>query len=238
MKTYTFPAQLLRDEDCADTDAGHERGAWTTRQQLVGIYTVKHDLVRGLIPRRGAKVLELGVRAGYSAEVFLAAGARSYVGVDLEDGWWGEVGLVEPAMQALAERYPMREIAYMLADSHAPSTIAEIGKLAPFDLIHFDGDQFYDGATQDLRDYMPMLKPTGVAIIDGPPTFGGFDRAGRDWARANGYYVTVAPSPFAIGDEDTNGYAAARRYPGDLVLRRPVEPEQVIVPGPQLGVAA
>lgn len=242
MKPYEFARKLIRAEDCADEEAGHEAGAWLTREQLARTYDTKGDLLRSLnLPRR-FKVLELGVRAGYSAEVFLACGARSYFGIDAANGtWWGPgpdaAELIGQAMIDLGERYPKRQISYMLADSHAVGTLNVARELGPYDLIHFDGDQFYAGASQDLNDYLPLLTPNGVAIVDGPPPFSGFDRAARDGARANGFVVTEGYTPFTVEAHNLTGNAL-RSYPHDLVLRRATEPEQVIVPGPALGIAA
>ncbi len=57
--------------------------------RLMEIYRIKYQVARAVAP---ASILEIGVRAGYSAAAFLAACPRArYVGLDKDDGSHGGV---------------------------------------------------------------------------------------------------------------------------------------------------
>jgi predicted O-methyltransferase YrrM len=193
---WSFPREIVRDEDLL----GGDPGSYLTFEQLAQIYQAKYETARHFLKGQQRSVLELGVRAGYSAEVFLAAGAYKYVGIDAEqEVFWGRKGIVRPAMERIARRYPDRLINYILRSSHETEAVkwATHAAAAGFDLIHFDGDQTERGLLQDLHTYTPLLKAHGVLIIDAPCRSSGtyaavteFLRPGN-WAHQRG--LTLLP---------------------------------------------
>lgn len=96
--------------------------------------------------KRPASIVEIGVRAGYSAFA-LMAGARttpSYYGIDADDGTWGgKIGMVNRA----------RELLYGL-DGIVTITIADsmsLSRLPAADIAHVDGAHDYGHCLHDLK---------------------------------------------------------------------------------------
>lgn len=105
-------------------------------------------------------VLEIGVRAGYSAVAMRYGHAFSvYLGVDADNGCWGgEVGFCEHAGKLLKEMSGLQWEIH-IGDSHLLETVHHDGQ--PFDLAHVDGDHSLDGAIQDIE----LCLRSGVKFI-------------------------------------------------------------------------
>lgn len=103
----------------------------------------KHDVARELKP---SSILEIGVRAGYSAFAMLWAVADArYLGIDAYYDWdWpGNAGALGHAQQLLSQ---FENVTIWHADSHALKTVEG----GPWDLVHLDGDHSLQGCLQDL----------------------------------------------------------------------------------------
>lgn len=103
----------------------------------------KYDVARELEP---SSILEIGVRAGYSAFAMLSAvPAARYLGIDAYFDWdWpGNAGAMGHAQRLLAA-FPHVTIQH--ADSHAFKRVEG----GPWDLVHIDGDHSLQGCLQDL----------------------------------------------------------------------------------------
>jgi hypothetical protein len=108
-------------------------------------YDWKFRLAQVLQPRR---ILELGVRFGYSAAAFLAASpGAEYYGVDADNGAnGGIVGAYREARAMLAREFPDRTITVRKLD-----TQKRIPRGKGYDLVHVDADHSYKGCLNDLR---------------------------------------------------------------------------------------
>jgi hypothetical protein len=108
-------------------------------------YDWKFRLAQVLQPRR---ILELGVRFGYSAAAFLAASpAAEYYGVDADNGAnGGTVGAYREARAMLAREFADRTITV-----HKLDTQKRIPRGKGYDLVHVDADHSYEGCLNDLR---------------------------------------------------------------------------------------
>lgn len=109
------------------------------------IYREKHDLAALLRPRR---VLEIGVRAGYSAAAFLAGcPAATYLGLDADDttehGGWP--GAAAQAREMLGRHFPGRASVRVVNTTG----LRELPG-GDWDLIHVDGNHSFAGALHDL----------------------------------------------------------------------------------------
>lgn len=124
------------------------------------IYQEKHRLAMLLQPRC---VAEIGVRAGYSAAAFLAAGALSYTGFDLGDrgGWGGCPGAVAHARRMLPAKFPGVRIAIHACDTQR---LAEL-PVKNVDLIHVDGSHACDECLHDLELAL-ACRPKWILIDD------------------------------------------------------------------------
>jgi predicted O-methyltransferase YrrM len=121
-------------------------------------YQVKYEIAKELNPKR---ILEIGVRAGYSAKSFLdACPDAEYVGVDAENGthggqdgpwlWW--------AKQLLADR----NATFHMLDSQSVKNF----DWGTFDLIHVDGDHSEQGALHDMKLALACLAENGAILVD------------------------------------------------------------------------
>lgn len=103
----------------------------------------KHDVARELEPD---SIVEVGVRAGYSAYAMLSAAPTArYLGIDsyCDWEWTGNTRAMEHARRLLAA-FP--RVTLLHADSH---TLARIDG-GPWDLAHIDGDHSLQGCLQDM----------------------------------------------------------------------------------------
>ena len=130
------------------------------------IYEEKYCIASLIKPR---SILEIGVRAGYSAAAFLSAAPSdcTYLGLDADkyvDQHGGWHGAPARAAMMLAQHFPgqvevricdTQEIDEFIGRSdpvsrHRDDMSLFQGPLESFDLVHIDGDHSYDGALHDL----------------------------------------------------------------------------------------
>jgi SAM-dependent methyltransferase len=110
--------------------------------EWVPYYRLKWAIARALKPE---KILEIGVRFGYSAAAFLDACPNAdYLGIDNDsDTFGGHRGAIDWARQVTAHS----KAQYLIADSQK----MDVFPGGHYDLIHIDGQQGGAGSIQDLR---------------------------------------------------------------------------------------
>jgi hypothetical protein len=142
-----------------------------TRADTCACYEQKCELAKRafrLRPSTNCRVLEIGVRACYSAEAFCAAGASHFLGIDLDAFVWGGMpGWVQPSFAALATRWPQVDARLHVGDSHSIAAREAASAYGPYALIHVDGDHSFDGALADLENYSGLLDRRGLLVVDG-----------------------------------------------------------------------
>ena len=133
----------------------------------VSYYRLKWAIARVLRPQR---ILEIGVRFGYSAAAFLdACPNATYLGIDVDsEDFGGHKGAIQWARRIT----PESSADYLIADSQQLDEFPG----GHYDLIHIDGQQ--DG-TGSIRDLLKAL-PKGRHIL--------FD--GYFWTRTNFQHVS------------------------------------------------
>ncbi len=128
-------------------------------QEVEQIYDEKFRIANLLRPR---SLLEIGVRAGYTAAMFLEAGARRYIGLDATDTWGGTVGAVDFARQHLPEAFPEAQVEIHHVDTQTVATLAPYG---PVELVHVDGDHSLNGCLHDLELAL-TVEPSWILVDD------------------------------------------------------------------------
>jgi hypothetical protein len=123
-------------------------------------YHTKYDLAKRVAPKT---IVEIGVRAGYSAWAFLCAcPTAKYYGFDAENGTHGGRGgpWAPWARKMLAERGFDVEIA-------APADTQSMDKMPiAADLYHVDGDHTPDGVYHDLTICFEAAPVGAVLLVD------------------------------------------------------------------------
>lgn len=125
----------------------HPEDPWPQKEGLAvvrQIYDQKYTIASLLKPR---SILEIGVRAGYSAAAFLAASpGASYLGIDNDSsssgGWPGAT----PKAQAMLAKHFPGQCRVRVQDTQYLTQIDGL-----YDLVHVDGDHSQAGCLHDLR---------------------------------------------------------------------------------------
>jgi predicted O-methyltransferase YrrM len=191
---WEFP----RDAVCPRDTAGLERWDGGPYREL---YRIKHGIAAELRPK---SILEIGVRAGYSALAFLAAcPGACYIGLDAENGahggqggpWipWAR-GLLKPynASIRITNTQHIRSLrgAFLQIWGREMGADLSLG----FDLIHVDGDHTEAGCSHDLGLALGVLAPGGAVLADDYRS-GGVRRAVDEFALAHGMALEIRGSP-------------------------------------------
>ncbi len=118
-------------------------------------YRMKWAFCRALQPQR---ILEIGVRFGYSAAAFLdACPDAEYLGIDNDSETFGGVkGAIDWARRITADR----NAKFLIANSQTLDDFPG----GPYDLIHIDGQQDEAGSLGDLRK---ALRSARHILVDG-----------------------------------------------------------------------
>lgn len=199
MARWTFPYDRVLHPDDDYMRQAH------TKEDTCAYYEHKYDLARrALRPRRrkDRRVLEIGVRACYSAEAFCAAGASHFLGVDLDAFLWGGMpGWVQPSFAALAARWPLVDARLHIGDSRSSEAREAAAARAPYALIHVDGDHSFEGAMADLENYSTLLAQSGLLVVDGVHWDEPVWEASQGFVRRHGgWRLDVVPT-FGFGDD-------------------------------------
>lgn len=128
------------------------RAAWVPGDSLVcedwmeRYYETKYLVARDLQP---TSILEIGVRAGYSALAFLQAVPRAqYLGLDNDEGNWGGVrGYMEEARIRLE---PYNAVVTRCDTQDTPLDPEILAVLQGYECWHIDGDHSFRGALSDM----------------------------------------------------------------------------------------
>ncbi len=121
---------------------------WPATEQMENVMGYYDGKYRAAALVRARSILEIGVRAGYSAAAFLSAcPGASYTGIDADiNRHGGREGLFAWARETLPRSFPESVFAFHTADSRHLSRLPG----ERYDLIHVDGDHSYEGCVHDL----------------------------------------------------------------------------------------
>jgi len=128
----------------------------------VRLYKEKHNIIS---ESNVSSIMEIGVRAGYSAYTFKSAFPNAtYLGMDAENGshggaggpwtWWAKITL---------DRYFPKDLhKIVIQDTQQLERLPE----AKYDFIHIDGDHTVAGVYHDLDICVDAVNPGGRMCID------------------------------------------------------------------------
>lgn len=152
------------------------------------IYRIKHAIALELQPK---SILEIGVRAGYSALAFLNACPKArYLGLDAENGQHGGAG--GPWTPWAVELLKPYDAKVIVVDTQ---TLASLSQHGQFDLVHVDGDHTKTGCSHDLGLAFGVLAPGGAVLVDDYHFLGDVRHAVDEFSRTHGMALEIRDSP-------------------------------------------
>jgi hypothetical protein len=112
------------------------------------------------------KIVEIGVRLGYSAHAFLCGSpiGASYLGYDIVGGNHGgtTVAGLEYPEKILQRDFPKSAIQLVKLNTQ---TVNDLG-ISGVDFFHVDGDHSYRGAYHDMELAWKSLRAGGIMVVD------------------------------------------------------------------------
>lgn len=118
--------------------------------------------------RPSLNLLEIGVRTGYQAVVFAKAVRRpcTYVGIDPDLYRADGLKRARASLRALRGQGHPLTFKCLRGYSNNPTVRRRVRGLAPFDLIHIDGDHSLRGKLIDLDFARTVLREDGLVLVD------------------------------------------------------------------------
>lgn len=173
-------------------------------------YRVKHDLA---VRADAMRILEVGVRKGYSAFAFLSARPDAhYLGIDNLSGTFGGTGDSYIWAERLLRRFPNATLLH--ADTQQMADYFSATKL---DLVHIDGDHTTAGCLHDMNLFWRWVRPGGLMVVDD------YD-----------YQPAVRAAAHTFRGNPKNGYLGLvpyleyiKDYRGEAVFRKPYSEGQM-----------
>ena len=130
-------------------------------EEYKSYYKIKYDICKEINPKL---IVEIGVRAGYSAWSFLQACPGSkYIGIDANNGkhggQGGEDGSYAEWAKTILKGY---DTTFINLDTQKVNEF----DFRNVDLFHIDGDHSVDGVQHDLNLAFNTISDRGVMLID------------------------------------------------------------------------
>ncbi len=168
----------------------HPADPWPAAEPAADVlanYHFKFAVAQLLRPRR---ILEFGVRYGYSAAAFLAGSpGAEYHGLDADNGGHGGVrGAYLEAAAMLRAKFPASRVTVSKVDTQREE--AAVG--AGWDLIHVDADHTHGGCLNDLR--LAATLETQWILVDDIDFIPAVAAAVRDFLAETGFPHLYFPS--------------------------------------------
>jgi len=130
-------------------------------QQYKEYYKVKYELCKKQNPKL---IVEIGVRAGYSAWTFLQACPKAkYIGLDANNGTHGGRGGQDGSFFKWAKKI-LKDYDALLINVDTQKT--NILSFYDVDFFHVDGDHSVKGVQHDLDLALPCISDNGMILID------------------------------------------------------------------------
>jgi predicted O-methyltransferase YrrM len=139
---------------------------WVTTEQYYPLY---HRFFQEITQHLSTpRLLEIGVRTGYVGMCFARGvnGPAAYVGVDPNLYLPDSLERAVSSFTLLATRIRGFRFNCLLGYSDNPAVQRKLRRLAPFDLIHIDGDHTLRGKLIDLDLSRFLLAPGGLVLVD------------------------------------------------------------------------
>lgn len=126
-------------------------------------YEVKYEICKQQSPK---VIVEIGVRAGYSAWAFLQACPNAkYMGIDANNGKHGGKGGEDGSFMKWAKKLlKPYDVSFFEIDTQETDSLP--GKVKNVDFFHVDGDHSINGVYHDLDLASKVISKNGLILID------------------------------------------------------------------------
>ena len=157
-------------------------------KQYSDYYKVKYDICCEQYPKL---IVEIGVRAGYSAWAFLQAVPEAkYIGIDANNGKHGGAGGQDGKFMRWAEKILAEfDVEFIEMDTQKIDDLSDI--LHSVDLFHIDGDHSTKGVYHDLTIASKVLSDTGMIVVDDIDYIQGVKNGADQWLVDNPDFYEV-----------------------------------------------
>jgi hypothetical protein len=118
-------------------------------------YLAYYDFLFSPIKGAPINLFEIGVQNGGSLEVWgqYFENAEAITGCDIDE-------------KCAALKFDDRRINVLVGDANSQEIYDKVGELGPFDIIIDDGSHRSDDILQSFLLYFPLLKPSGIYIVE------------------------------------------------------------------------
>lgn len=165
-------------------------------EEYKGYYKIKYDICKKQNPK---KIVEIGVRAGYSAWTFLQACPEAkYIGIDANNGTHGGAGgedgrYFEWTRNILSKyNFELIELDTQLVDI--------IVNIQDVDFFHVDGDHTTQGVQHDLDLAFNSINDSGLILIDDITYLDTVRKGVEIWIKKMGNNITIEYMPSLRGE--------------------------------------
>lgn len=150
---FVFDSKIISPDDITATKQRIEN--------YKNYYKIKYDICKKINPK---KIVEIGVRAGYSAWTFLQACPNAmYYGIDANNGKHGGEGGDDKKYFNWAKKILKN---YNVTLIEQDTQIINNLNIFDIDFFHIDGDHTTEGVIHDLDLCFKVLKNNGYILVD------------------------------------------------------------------------
>jgi len=174
---------------------------------------------------RAAKVLEIGVRFGYSAVAFIFGNpVEEYAGVD--NDLYDATGSAKSRenLEYLKNIQPLN-FALFKKDTQTLTDLAFLDSRV-FNFIHIDGDHSYEGALTDMKNFWNVLAVGGHMLVDDSIFYASVNKACIDFAGLIGepcYNVRSFRGTWVFLKTNERSFAVSQSTVNETARAKPVD---------------
>jgi len=174
---------------------------------------------------RAARVLEIGVRFGYSAVAFIYGNpVKEYVGLD--DDLYDATGSAK-SRENLTYLKNIQPLDFALFKKNT-QTLTDLAFLDSrmFNFIHIDGDHSYEGALTDMKNFWNVLAIGGHMLVDDSIFYASVNKACFDFAGLIGepcYNVKSFRGTWVFLKTRDRAFAISKSVINETTRARPID---------------
>ncbi len=151
-----------------ENEAAHDIEQWDGFEKDFGVYTYYADYAKAGFKYKPKKIMEIGVRFGYSAMALvygsMEAGIKNVHLTGLDDEGY-HPGSNQEAQEHFTKLLPECHAQFYTIDTVTKGFPDEVEDQT-YDLIHVDGNHSVEGALGDMKNSWRILNKGGVMIVD------------------------------------------------------------------------